>query len=129
MQTLIRAEDDSTAQTIGGVSMTSEPNDSMVVELVVPRLTTEALRALAEIIQPDHPDPLAGLLQDALRTYVWVLRQQAADRAVVSLSLTSVRWLEGRDDAPEDDAPALVQYFTPEAAEALRAWLQEDRQP
>jgi hypothetical protein len=109
--------------------MTSEPNDSMVVELVVPRLTSEALRALADIVRPDHPDPLAGLLQDALSTYVWVLRQQAAERAVVSLSLTSVRWLEGRDDAPEDDAPALVQYFTPEAAEPLRVWLQEDRQP
>jgi hypothetical protein len=109
--------------------MTSAQDDSVIVEMIVARHVAEALHALAEIIRPDHPDPLAGILQDALRTYVWVLRQQAADRAVVSLSQTSIRWLEGRDDAPEDDAPGLVQYFAPEAAEALRAWLQEDRQP
>jgi hypothetical protein len=97
--------------------------DNVIIELVTPKQSADALQELAGIVCADAADPLALLLQDALRIHVWVLRQQVHGRRVLSLSEGACTWLESRNDAPDDVAPVLVGYVPEGAEDRLRAWL------
>jgi hypothetical protein len=98
-------------------------DDEAIIELVMPEQSADALQELAGIMHADADDPLGLLVQDALRTYVWVLRQQVRDRRVLSLSATLCAYLKLHENVPDDVAPMLVSYVPEGAEDRLRAWL------
>jgi hypothetical protein len=53
--------------------------------LQIPDRTWEALVKLASITGVSEQDSIPKLIQDALRVYEWVLRQQAQKRTIVAL--------------------------------------------
>jgi hypothetical protein len=94
------------------------------IEITMPRDAAEFVSRLAPLLHPDDDDPLAKLLQDALRTYLWIVRQQLDDRRVVSISRETKAYLESAQDAPDDaEASVLVAYVPDGAIEQVRAEL------
>jgi DNA-binding SARP family transcriptional activator len=89
--------------------------------------TAEALEQLAPLLHPEADDPLALLLQDALRSYVWIIRQQLNERVVASISQKTKAYLETQPDAPDDIAKMLVCYIPAESFEHVRSALAEAR--
>jgi hypothetical protein len=91
-----------------------------IVELTMDRETAAFLTRLAALLRPEVDDPPAMLVQDALRTYEWIIRQQIDDRLVISISAETKAYLEGVD-GPDDVARALVRLVPADAVEQVRA--------
>jgi hypothetical protein len=104
---------------------TEQPVDdrgTSIVELTMDQDTVTFLTQLAALLRPEVDDPTAMLVQDALRTYEWIIRQQLDDRLVISISNETKAYLE-KVDAPDDVALALVRLVPADAVEQVRAAL------
>jgi hypothetical protein len=98
---------------------------TVIVELEMPQASADTLTTLAAILRGDRDDPLAWLAEDALRTFAWIVRQQAAGRRVIAVPAEAVAHLEACPDAPDGKGSVLVDYCPPDARERLAAWLKE----
>lgn len=94
----------------------------IALALDIPAATLDALNELADITDVGGPERLATLLTDALRTYEWVIHQQARGRIVVALEPPDIELLErsqGLNGSRESLAPFVsagkleraVEYF------------------
>jgi hypothetical protein len=88
----------------------------------IPEATLEALRELADITDAGGQDRLTTLLVDALRTYEWIVAQQAHGKTVVALERTEVELLERSPEVsgareslttfvPPDKQAHALEYF------------------
>jgi hypothetical protein len=100
----------------------ADDQGASIVELTMDQDTVTFLTQLAALLRPETDDPTAMLVQDALRTYEWIIQQQINDRLVISISHATEAYLE-RADAPDDVAPALVKFVPADAVEQVRAAL------
>jgi hypothetical protein len=98
----------------------ADDQGACIVELTMDRGTAAFLTRLAALLRPEVDDPPAMLVQDALRTYDWIIHQQLDDRLVISISAETKAYLEGVD-APDDVALALVRLVPADAIEQVRA--------
>jgi hypothetical protein len=85
--------------------------DRRVIELTMPATTVADLQSLAEVLRGDEDDPLATLMQDALRTHLWIVRRQAQGRRVVALSKAVYAHLQTCPDIPDGKADLLPSWF------------------
>ncbi len=90
-----------------------------VLALEIPDRTRQALERLAEFTGIDDPHRLTTLIQDALRTYEWVIFQQAQGRTVVALEPADLEYL-ARPDAPNGEREYLSAYLLPQKVEQAR---------
>ncbi len=97
----------------------NNPN-GMILELDVSEDTAADLQELAEIVRGDQEDPLALLAQDAFRTYAWVLRQQATERIVVSVSTETMNYLRDLEKVPGGPARTIPQFVPTDFVERVR---------
>jgi hypothetical protein len=108
------------------VSGSAPVTAAVVVELEMPAPSADALKQLAAILRGDQDDPLAWLVEDALRTFVWIVRQQAAGRQVIAVPAEARAHLETCPEAPGGTGLVLVDYCPPAARERLAAWIEGD---
>jgi hypothetical protein len=100
--------------------------DRRLIELTVPAETADAVEQVAGVLRSDEDDPLATLMQDALRTYLWVIRWQAQGRRIVALPEAAYAHLETCPDIPDGKASVLVSYIPDGKDELLPGWLLTD---
>ena len=91
-----------------------------------PERTLEALEKLADITNVEADGRLARLDQDALRTYEWVLFQQAEGRSVVALEQPEVELLT-QSRAVHGERESLAPFLAPDKLQQARQFFLEDR--
>lgn len=94
------------------------------IEITMPEAAVDFLSRLAALLRPEAEYPQAMFLQDALRTYEWIIRQQLNGRVVVSISRRTKAYLNPLQDAPDDtEAEFLVSFVPEDAREQVHAVL------
>lgn len=91
-----------------------------VLALEIPDRTRQALERLAELTGIDDPHRLTTLIQDALRTYEWVIYQQAQGRIVVALEPHDLEYLTQTRDL-DGEREYLSHYLLPQKNEQAQA--------
>jgi hypothetical protein len=89
----------------------------------VPEVTLEALKELASITDANERDGLAKLVQDALRTYEWIIAQQINGRTVTALEDADLAVLRGTERA-SGEREALGALVAPGKLPEARAYFE-----
>jgi hypothetical protein len=97
--------------------------DQRVIELTMTATTADDIWALAEVLRGEEDDPRATLMEDALRTYVWVVRRQAQGCRIVALPEAASAHLATSTDIPDGKAEVLVPYIPDGKTDLLPSWL------
>lgn len=87
----------------------------------VPEGTLEALRELASITDANERDGLAKLVQDALRTYEWIIAQQVRGRTVTALEDADMAVL-GQSERTSGERDALGAFVAPGKLQEAQAY-------
>lgn len=93
--------------------------------LQIPDKTWEALAKLANITGVSDEDSIPKLIQDALRVYEWVLRQQAHKRVIVALEESDVNSLS-ESPALHGERKSLKPLFADNKAKEAQEYFQEN---
>lgn len=86
-------------------------SETVIVEIEMASSSEEAIRRLADVLRGDSDDPLALMLQDALRTYCWIVREQARGRDILTLSTADRKALTDGKNFHEISAKLIPSYI------------------
>ena len=87
-----------------------------------PENTLKALDELAEITGVEEgKDRLAKLIQDAIRTYEWIIAQQSEGKIIVALDQKDVEVLKG-SGAVHGEGECVDHLFLPDKLPKVKAY-------
>lgn len=81
----------------------------------IPDGTLKALEELAGITDVHSKDPVSEVIVDALRTYEWIIAQQANGMVVTALAPQEMDFLSRNEGVPDADRETLVPFVPPRA--------------